>query len=95
MLESPLPRLVTDAAMSSLPYVQHFEACLADLAKFRITSLHDAQVCMRRWVIRDKDPVLKAVLKRMERANSSDQTYAVLGEFKRALMVRGLFPVAP
>lgn len=77
----------------SLPYVQHFDACLPNIAKpVRITSLYDAQVFMRRWVIRDKDPVLKAVLRRMERANSSDKTYASLHEFKAALMVRGLFP---
>ena len=37
----------------------------------RITSFHEAKIFARRWVIRDKDPALKALLKHMERANSS------------------------
>jgi hypothetical protein len=43
-------------------------------------------------VIRDKDLALKAMLRRLERANSSENSYAAIGDFKRALMERGLFP---
>jgi hypothetical protein len=37
----------------------------------RITSIYDAQVFTRRWVIRDKDRDLKALLRKLERANSA------------------------
>ena len=77
----------------SLPFAQHFEACLPGIVQpLRITSLHDAQVFARRWVIRDKDPALRALLRRLERANSSAQAYGVIADFKTALMARGLFP---
>ncbi len=77
----------------SLPFTEHFSAHLPGVpGTIRITSLYDAQVFTRRWVIRDKDLALKSMLKRLERANSSDNAYAALGDFKRALMARGLFP---
>jgi hypothetical protein len=57
----------------TLPFGRHFEAHLPLVATaVRITSLYDAQVFMRRWVIRDKDRNLKAVLRTPERANSAD-----------------------
>jgi hypothetical protein len=77
----------------SLPFTEHFSASLPGVpVPVRITSLYDAQVFARRWVIRDKDIALKAMLRKLERANSADNTYAALGDFKRALMARGLFP---
>jgi len=77
----------------SLPFAQHFDACLPGIAQpLRITSLYDAQVFARRWVIRDKDPALRALRRRLERANSSAQGYEAIAEFKTALMARGLFP---
>jgi hypothetical protein len=54
----------------TLPFDRHFEAHLPLVATaVRITSLYDAQVFMRRWVIRDKDRNLKALL----RARKSEQ----------------------
>jgi len=48
----------------TLPFDRHFEAHLPLVATaVRITSLYDAQVFMRRWVIRDKDRKLKAQLR--------------------------------
>lgn len=77
----------------SLPFSQHFDACLPGVAQpLRITSLHDAQVFARRWVIREKDPALRALLRRLERANSSAQGYEAIADLKTALMARGLFP---
>jgi hypothetical protein len=77
----------------SLPFTQHFDACLPHVAgAIRITSLADAQVFTRRWCIRDGDRELKALLKRLERANSSDRGYDAIRDLKEALMARGLFP---
>jgi len=51
----------------TLPFDRHFEAHLPLVATaVRITSLYDAQVFMRRWVIRDKDRNLKALLRTLE-----------------------------
>ena len=80
----------------TLPFAQHFDACLPSVpGPIRITSLTDAQVFTRRWVIRDKDRDLKALLKRLERVNSSDKGYEAILDFKKALMARGLFPGDP
>jgi hypothetical protein len=74
---------------------QSFEACLPRLEKsVRITCLHDAQVFARRWVIRDKDPDLKALVRRLDRARSGDSASGALGELRRALASRGLLPRA-
>jgi hypothetical protein len=77
----------------ALPYTQHFNACLPGIAlPVRITSLYDAQVFVRRWVIRDKDPALRALRRLLERADSSKKAYEALLAFKTALMARDLFP---
>jgi len=77
----------------TLPFAQHFDACLPSVTgAIRITSLNDAQIFTRRWVIRDKDRDLKALLRRLERVNSSDNGYEAIRDFKQALMARGLFP---
>ena len=77
----------------SLPFSQHFDARLPYVeGNIRITSIADAQVFARRWVIRDGDRALKGLLKRLERVDSSEGGYAALREFKEALMARGLFP---
>jgi hypothetical protein len=77
----------------TMPFAQHFDASLPGVARpVRITSLFDAQIFMRRWVIRDKDRSLRALLRRLERVNSSESAYASIAEFKQALMARGLFP---
>ena len=75
----------------SLHLEAQFEARLPGLGTpIRITTRHDAAVFMRRWTIREKDPALKALLRKMERANSAETiTSAVLG-LKEALASRGL-----
>jgi hypothetical protein len=79
----------------TIPYVQHFDARLpAVAAPVRITSIYDAQIFTRRWVIRDKDRELKALLRVLERANSGALIEAAMGEFKRVLSERALLPGA-
>jgi hypothetical protein len=77
----------------TIPFTQHFDAWLpAVAAPVRITSIYDAQIFMRRWVIRDKDPDLKVLLRKMERANSAVLIDEAIGTFKQALTVRTLLP---
>jgi len=77
----------------ALPFAQHFDARLPGIAQaVRITSLYDAQIFTRRWVIRDKDRDLRILLRRLERADSSARAYDAIAAFKTALMARGLFP---
>ena len=77
----------------TLPFDRHFEAHLPLVATaVRITSLYDAQVFMRRWVIRDKDRNLKALLRRLERANSGARIAVAMDDFKQALAAHGLLP---
>lgn len=80
----------------TIPYAQHFDAMLPALAApVRITSIYDAQIFTRRWVIRDKDRDLKALLRKLEKANSGALIEAAMGDFKRALSARALLPGAP
>ncbi len=60
----------------------------------RISSFYDAQVFVRRWAIRDKDRVIRVLLRRMERANSSEAANSAMQELKRELAARGLLPAA-
>jgi hypothetical protein len=60
----------------------------------RVASLDDAKVFARRWVIRDKDPALKALLKHIERANSSATADIAIGQLRQALERRGLLVTA-
>jgi hypothetical protein len=77
----------------TLPFAEHFDARLPSVpGAIRITSLTDAQIFTRRWVIRDKDRELKVLLRTLERVNSSDKGYDAIRDFKQALMARGLFP---
>lgn len=77
----------------TFPYERHFDARLPLVATpVRITSLYDAQVFMRRWVIRDKDRNLKGLLRRLERANSAARIATAMEEFKRALAAHALLP---
>jgi hypothetical protein len=77
----------------TIPFTQHFDAHLPQVAApVRITSIYDAQIFMRRWVIRDKDPNLKVLLRQLERANSAALIDASMGSFKQALSARALLP---
>jgi hypothetical protein len=60
----------------------------------RISNLHEAKVFARRWVIRDKEPALKALLRQMEKANSSATADIAIRQLKRALETRGLLIAA-
>ena len=77
------------------PDEQKFDACLPHVAQpVRIRSLHDAQVFARRWVIRDKDPALKALVRSLEKARSAETSASALLELRSALASRGLLPQA-
>ena len=77
----------------TIPYTQHFDARLpAVAAPVRITSIYDAQIFTRRWVIRDKDPLLKVLLRKLERANSAALVDEAMGTFKKELSTRALLP---
>jgi hypothetical protein len=79
----------------TIPYTQHFDAKLpAVAAPVRITSIYDAQIFTRRWVIRDKDPHLKVLLRKLERANSAALIDEAMGTFKQELTLRALLPSA-
>lgn len=56
----------------------------------RIASLHDAKLFTRRWVIRDKEPALKVLLRQLERANSSATADIAIRQLKQALASRGM-----
>jgi hypothetical protein len=56
----------------------------------RVGGLHDAQVFVRRWTIRDKDPALKALGRRLDRVSSAEAAASALGELHNALASRGL-----
>jgi len=60
----------------------------------RITSLHEARIFARRWVIRDKDPALKVLLRDIERANSSATADSAIQQLKQALACRGMLVMA-
>jgi hypothetical protein len=74
-------------------FAKHFDARLPAVeAVVRITSIYDAQVFTRRWVIRDKDRDLKALLRKLERANSTALIDQAMADFKHALSIRDLLP---
>jgi hypothetical protein len=75
----------------SLSLAQQFEAHLPGLSKpIRIMTQRDAEVFTCRWTIREKDPALKALLRDMQRANSSAAAASAILGLKRALASRGL-----
>ena len=79
--------------MSDVRIAAAFDANLPNLDRtVRISSFYDAQVFVRRWAIRDKDRVIRALLRRMERANSSEAANSAIEDLKRELAARGLLP---
>jgi hypothetical protein len=79
----------------SAPPIGYFDASFPGATQVvRIASLHDAKVFARRWVIRDKEPALKALLRHMERANSSATADIAIGQLKLALARRGMLVTA-
>jgi hypothetical protein len=70
-----------------------FEANLPDLARpVRIKSFHEAQVFVRRWMIRDKDPSIRLLCRKLETANSAITVSNAIQELKQELAARGLLP---
>ncbi len=79
--------------MSDVRIAAGFDANLPSFdRRVRINSFHDAQVFVRRWAIRDKDRAIRALLRRMEKANSSEAANSAIEELKRELAARGLLP---
>jgi hypothetical protein len=79
----------------SLPPSDYFDASFPGATLVvRIASFHDAKVFARRWVIRDKELALKALLRRMEKANSSATADIAVRQLKQALASRGLLVTA-
>lgn len=75
----------------SPPQPNYFDANLPGTSKtVRIASFYDAKVFVRRWVIRDKDPALKALLRHMEKVNSLATADSAIGQLQQALSSRGL-----
>jgi hypothetical protein len=75
----------------SPPQTNYFDANLPGTGRaVRIATYYDAKVFMRRWVIRDKDPALKALLRHMEKANSVATADSAIGQLQQALSSRGL-----
>ena len=73
------------------PQADYFDANLPSAGPtVRIASFYDAKVFVRRWVIRDKDPALKTLLRHMEKVNSSATTDSAIRQMQQALSSRGL-----
>jgi hypothetical protein len=75
----------------SLPQADYFDANLPNASQtMRIASFYDAKVFVRRWVIRDKDPALKALLRHMEKINRFEAMDSAIRQLQQALASRGL-----
>jgi hypothetical protein len=68
-----------------------FDANLPDLARpVRIKSFYEAQVFVRRWMIRDKDRSIRLLCRKLETANSAMTVNDAIQELKQELAARGL-----
>jgi hypothetical protein len=75
----------------SLPQTAYFDANLPGASQtVRIASLFDAKVFVCRWVIRDRDPALKVLLRDMEKAKNFATTENAIQQLTQALASRGL-----
>ncbi len=81
--------------MTDDPEVYGFAAYLPRLmAPVRIGTYSDAQIFVRRWTIRDKDPAIRELARRMERANSLECMNEAMHELRRELAARGMLSAA-
>jgi hypothetical protein len=79
----------------SVPAADYFDAGFPGASQVvRVASFHEAKVFARRWVIRDKDPALKALLRQIEKANSSATADIAIRDLKQALARRGMLVTA-
>ena len=77
--------------MEYAPGPYEFAAYLPRLAApVRIGTYADAQVFVRRWAIRDKDPAVRELARRLGRANSTERMNLAMRELRRELTVRGM-----
>ena len=75
----------------SLPETAYFDANLPGASQtVRIASLYDAKIFVCRWVIRDRDPELKALLRNVEKAKNFAITESAIRQLTQALASRGL-----
>src|SRR6516162_9789940 len=85
------PKRTSESKHMSLPQTDYFDANLPGASQtVRIASLHDAKVFVCRWVIRDRDPALKTLLRDMEKAKNFTMTESVIQQLTVALASRGL-----
>ncbi len=79
----------------SVPPIGYFDAGFPGATQVvRMTNLHEAKIFARRWVIRDKNPALKALLRHLERANSTATADSAVRQLKQALEIRGMLVTA-
>jgi hypothetical protein len=75
----------------SLTQTDYLDANLPGASQtVRIASLYDAKIFVCRWVIRDRDPELKALLRDMEKAKDFATTGRAMQQLTQALASRGL-----
>ena len=79
----------------SLAPADYFDASFPGATQVvRVTNLHEAKIFARRWVIRDKDPALKMLLRHIEKVNSSATADSAIRQLKQALACRGMLVTA-
>lgn len=79
----------------SIAPVAYFDASFPGATQVvRVTNLDEARIFMRRWVIRDKDPVLKVLLRHIEKVNSAATADSAIRQLKQALACRGMLVTA-
>ena len=75
----------------SLPETVYFDANLPGATQtVRIACLYDAKIFVCRWVIRDRDPSLKELLRNVEKAKNFAITESAIQQLTQALAARGL-----
>jgi hypothetical protein len=75
----------------SVPESAYFDANLPGASQpVRIASLYDAKIFVCRWVIRDRDPALKVLLRNVEKAKNFAMTESAIQQLAQALASRGL-----
>jgi hypothetical protein len=75
----------------SLPVTAYFDANLPGASQtVRIASLYDAKIFVCRWVIRDRDPTLKALLRNLEKTENFVMTEGAIQQLTQELASRGL-----
>ena len=75
----------------SLPETAYLDANLPGATQtVRIASLYDAKIFVCRWVIRDRDPALKVLLRNVEKAKNFAMTESAIQQLTQALASRGL-----